>query len=265
MTTFMAPPPAATFLAFHPQDNNIIAIGMEDSTIQIYNVRVDEVKSKLKGHQKKITGLAFSQSMNVLVSSGADAQLCVWSIDGWEKKKSKYIQPPANRSGALVGDTRVQFHNDQTHLLVVHESQLAIYDGNLECSRSWYPRDALPAPVSSAIYSCDGLLVYAGFCDGAIGVFEAESLRLRCRIALSAYVPPSISSGGCVYPMVVAAHPLEPNQIAVGMSDGAVHVVEPLDTDPKWGVAPPQDNGAHPAMSSAPAASNNQASDQPTR
>lgn len=43
MTTFTSPPPAATFLAFHPQDNNIIAIGMEDSTIQIYNVRVDEV------------------------------------------------------------------------------------------------------------------------------------------------------------------------------------------------------------------------------
>lgn len=43
MTTFMPPPPAATFLAFHPQDNNIIAIGMEDSSIQIYNVRIDEV------------------------------------------------------------------------------------------------------------------------------------------------------------------------------------------------------------------------------
>ncbi|KAK1361330.1 hypothetical protein POM88_045804 [Heracleum sosnowskyi] len=54
MTTFMPPPPAATYLAFHPQDNNIIAIGMEDSTIQIYNVRVDEVKTKLKGHQKPI-------------------------------------------------------------------------------------------------------------------------------------------------------------------------------------------------------------------
>jgi hypothetical protein len=47
MTTFMPPPPAATFLAFHPQDNNIIAIGMEDSTIQIYNVRVDEVMARL--------------------------------------------------------------------------------------------------------------------------------------------------------------------------------------------------------------------------
>lgn len=43
MTTFMPPPPASTFLAFHPRDNNIIAIGMEDSTIHIYNVRIDEV------------------------------------------------------------------------------------------------------------------------------------------------------------------------------------------------------------------------------
>ena len=103
MTTFMPPPPASTYLAFHPQDNNIIAIGMEDSTIHIYNVRVDEViffnqwqccycsyyycwymfffaylcqvKTKLKGHQKRITGLAFSNNLNILVSSGADAQV----------------------------------------------------------------------------------------------------------------------------------------------------------------------------------------------
>ena len=43
MTTYMQPPPAATYLAFHPQDNNIIAVGMDNSSIQIYNVRVDEV------------------------------------------------------------------------------------------------------------------------------------------------------------------------------------------------------------------------------
>jgi hypothetical protein len=45
MATFMAPPPASTFLVFHPQDNNIIAIGMEDASIHFYNVRVDEVIS----------------------------------------------------------------------------------------------------------------------------------------------------------------------------------------------------------------------------
>ncbi|XP_031483274.1 protein TOPLESS-RELATED PROTEIN 2-like [Nymphaea colorata] len=244
MTTFMPPPPAATFLAFHPQDNNIIAIGMEDSTIQIYNVRIDEVKSKLKGHQKRITGLAFSQSLNVLVSSGADAQLCVWSIDSWEKKKSRFLQAPPGRQSPLSGETRVQFHNDQNHLLAVHETQIAIFDGKLECLQSWTPRDSLSAPISSAIYSCDGLIVYTGFCDGAVGVFDAESLRFRCRIAPSAYILPPVPSGSGPYPMVIASHPSEPNQIALGMSDGAVHVIEPSEVEPKWGTPLPQENGA---------------------
>ena len=60
MTTFMPPPPAATFLAFHPQDNNIIAIGMEDSTIQIYNVRVDEVYYRVVTRSAVLFFLPFS-------------------------------------------------------------------------------------------------------------------------------------------------------------------------------------------------------------
>ncbi|XP_050254035.1 protein TOPLESS-RELATED PROTEIN 2-like isoform X2 [Quercus robur] len=264
MTTFMSPPPAATFLAFHPQDNNIIAVGMEDSTIQIYNVRVDEVKTKLKGHQNRITGLAFSQTLNVLVSSGADAQLCVWSIDGWEKKKTRFIPAPAGRQAPLVGETKVQFHNDQAHVLVVHESQIAIYDSKLECSRSWYPKDTLPTPISSAIYSCDGLLVYASFYDGAVGVFDADSLRIRCRIAPSAYIPSFSVSGNSASPLVIAAHPSEPNQIALGMSDGTVHVVEPIDVEQKWGGPSSHDNGSMPSNSSNPSLSG-QASELPAR
>ncbi|KAG2700912.1 hypothetical protein I3843_06G018900 [Carya illinoinensis] len=257
MTTFMSPPPAATFLAFHPQDNNIIAVGMEDSSIQIYNVRVDEVKTKLKGHQNRITGLAFSQTLNALVSSGADAQLCVWSIDGWEKKKSRFIQAPAGRQSPLVGETKVQFHNDQAHLLVVHESQISVYDSKLEClhSWSWSAKDTNIAPISSAIYSCDGILVYASFYDGAVGVFDADSLRIRCRIVPSAYIPFSAASTNPVYPLVIAAHPSEPNQIALGMSDGAVHVVEPLDVEQKWGGQSCQDNGSIPSNSSNPSPS----------
>ncbi|WCJ27942.1 Protein TOPLESS [Euphorbia peplus] len=263
MTTFMNPPPAATFLAFHPQDNNIIAIGMEDSSVQIYNVRVDEVKTKLKGHQNRITGLAFSQTLNVLISSGADAQLCVWTVDGWEKKKSRFIQAPPGRQSPTTGETKVQFHNDQTHVLVVHESQIAIYDSKLECLRSWYPKDALSGAISSAIYSSDGLLVYAGFCDGAVGVFEADSLRLRCRIAPSAYIPSYVASN-TAYPIVIAAHPSDPNQIAVGMSDGVVHLIEPTDTELKWGGPSSQDNGSLPSNSSNPSLSGQQ-SELPSR
>lgn len=38
MTTFVNPLPAATSLAFLPEDNNIKAVGTDDSSIQIYNV-----------------------------------------------------------------------------------------------------------------------------------------------------------------------------------------------------------------------------------
>jgi len=116
-----------------------------------------QVKSKLRGHSKRITGLAFSNVLNVLVSSGADAQviywtvkldhiwkllilyftfftiissfiqLCVWNTDGWEKQKNRFLQIPSGRPSNIL-DTRVQFHQDQMHFLVVHETQIAIYD-----------------------------------------------------------------------------------------------------------------------------------------
>ncbi|XP_004287287.1 PREDICTED: topless-related protein 4-like isoform X1 [Fragaria vesca subsp. vesca] len=258
MTTFMPPPPAATYLAFHPQDNNIIAIGMEDSSIQIYNVRVDEVKTKLKGHQKRITGLAFSHVLNVLVSSGADSQLCVWNTDGWERQASKFLQIPNGRAAAPLADTRVQFHLDQIHLLAVHETQIAIYEApKLECLKQWVPREA-SGPITHAAYSCDSQSIYVSFEDGSVGVLTATNLRLRCRILPAAYLPPNPSLR--VYPLVVAAHPSDPNQFALGLTDGGVHVLEPLESEGKWGTSPPTENGAGPSTTSGAAGS-----DQPQR
>ncbi|KAL3840982.1 hypothetical protein ACJIZ3_025573 [Penstemon smallii] len=245
MTTFMTPPPAATFLAFHPQDNNVLAMGMEDSSIQIYNVRTDEVKSKLRGHQKRVTGLAFSSVLGVLVSSGADAQLCVWSLDGWEKKASKFLQIPAGRSPNPLAQTRVQFHHDQTHVLVVHETQIAIFEASkLDCINQWVPRE-MSALITDATYSCDSQSVYASFDDGSISVFTAAGLKLRCRINPTAYLPSTPSSR--VYPLVITAHPSEPNQFALGLTDGGVQVLEPLETEGKWGTVPPQENGVGPS------------------
>lgn len=58
-------------------------------------------------------------------------QLFMWGTDGWEKRKSKFVQvQPGGRSPTMGGDTRVQFHNDQVRLLVVHETQLAVYDAS---------------------------------------------------------------------------------------------------------------------------------------
>lgn len=65
---------------------------------------------------------------------GTDFQLCVWSMDGWEKQASKFLQLPSGRVSSSLAQTRVQFHQDQMHVLVVHETQIAIYEApKLEC------------------------------------------------------------------------------------------------------------------------------------
>ncbi|PWZ32075.1 Protein TPR1 [Zea mays] len=232
-----------------------IALSKNDSYVM--SACGGKVKTRLKGHQRRITGLAFSTNLGILVSSGADAQLCVWTNDTWEKKRTVSIQMPAGKTPS--GDTRVQFSSDQSHLLVVHETQLAIYDASkMERIYQWIPQDTLSASISHASYSCNSQLVFAAFNDGNLGVFDAENLRLRCRIA-----PSVINSNPPVHPLVVAAHPHEPNQFAVGLSDGSVKVLEPLESEGKWGAPAPADNGIIPnGKTPASSATSNPAADQ---
>ncbi|XP_027083394.1 protein TOPLESS-like [Coffea arabica] len=189
-------------------------------------------------------------------------QLCVWNSDGWEKQKARFLQIPSGRTPMAQSDTRVQFHQDQIHFLVVHETQLAIYETTkLECVKQWLPRES-GAPISHATFSCDSQLVYASFLDDAVCVFTATHLQMRCRISPPAYLPNSISNSN-VQPLVIAAHPQDPNQFAIGLSDGAVHVFEPLESDGRWGVPPLVDNGS---ASSLPAsAAGGSSSDQAQR
>ena len=55
-----------------------------------------------------------------------------------------------------------------------------------------------------------------------------------------------------VHPLVIAAHPSEPNEFALGLSDGGVHVFEPLESENKWGVPPPVENGSASSMAATP-------------
>lgn len=44
-------------------------------------------------------------------------------------------------------------------------------------------------------------------------------------------------------PRVIAAHPTVPNQFALGLSDGGVQVMEPLEEEGKWGKGPSAEKG----------------------
>lgn len=93
-------------------------------------------------------------------------QLCVWSSDGWEKQKTRFLQLPSGRPPSSQSDTRVQFHQDQVHFLVVHETQIAIYETTkLECVKQvfflppflfvhlFFVLEAMPYPCPSFVNS----------------------------------------------------------------------------------------------------------------
>ncbi|XP_019184024.1 PREDICTED: TMV resistance protein N-like [Ipomoea nil] len=234
MKTITSLPSASTFLAFDPHDNNIIAIGTEESSIYIYDW-VNEDLIELREHRKPITGLAFSTKLKMLVSADADAQLCVWTTSLWKMRRSIRIQLPDGEVSSRC-DTQVMFHAEENHLLVTHEKQLAIYDvSKMELIHQCIPHVSLSTRISSATYSCNSQLIYASFINGNIGVLDADTLRLKCRIVPSAYLPQNRSE--VVYPLVIAAHPQEPNQFAVGLTDGSIKVIEPLESQGNWEVS----------------------------
>ncbi|KAK2448610.1 topless-related protein [Trifolium repens] len=234
MHQFMSPPPAVTCIAFMPQDNNIAAIGREDSMIHIFNIRHGELVAELKGHQKYITSIAFSLRQNIMVSAGADAQLISWNMNQWSMNKSVSIQMPTGENAA-PSETKVQFHNDQMMLLACHETQITIYNAsNMKPVCQWLPQDELQGcAITSVTYSSNFEQIYATFTDGNIGIFDAGSLVLLCRIASSAYLYQTPSTSQNVYPLVVAANPKKPNQFAIALSDGTIKVFEPNESE-KW-------------------------------
>lgn len=62
---------------------------------------------------------------------------------------------------------------------------------------------------------------------------------------------------------MIAAHPAEPNQFALGLTDGGVLLLEPNESEGVWGSAPPVENGAGTSSSpTAEAASDQQLQSQ---
>ncbi|XP_060208854.1 topless-related protein 1-like isoform X2 [Lycium barbarum] len=239
MKSMMPPIPAATCITCHPSDNNVIAIGMDDSTINVYSVRLDMVTNMLKGHSKRITGLSFSNIRNVLVSSGADSQIVAWDSTNWERKRSTMLQISPDWLPTELSETFIQFHRDEKHFLVVHETQIAIYETTkLECVKQWIIKN-LCARISHATFSCDNQWIYVVMKDGVVLILSASDLSPKYEIDPSTFLPSDFSS--YVFPLVVAAHPKNPNQFALGLNDGGVVVVEPPESDGRW-LTPPQDD-----------------------
>lgn len=101
--------------------------------------------------------------------------MCVWNTDGWEKQTSKQLQIPAGRVAAPLADTRVQFHQDQTHLLAVHETQIAVYEApKLESPKQVYF-------FSNYLYLRGTLYMLPSLCDVEVAKWANRAGQVTCQ------------------------------------------------------------------------------------
>ncbi|KAL8502147.1 hypothetical protein ACS0TY_021310 [Phlomoides rotata] len=75
-----------------------------------------------------------------------------------------------------------------------------------------------------------------------------RSPKYQKTIRPTAYISTSISSNNSTFQVVIAAHPSDPYQFVLGMSDGAIHVIKSSEAETKRGGSTPQDNGVLPSI-----------------
>lgn len=85
----------------------------------------------------------------------------MWNTDGWEKQKTRFLQLPPGRTPSAQSDTRVQFHQDQIQFLVVHETQLAIYEATkLECLKQVSTLSSMFCVNNFILFSLSDINIY---------------------------------------------------------------------------------------------------------
>ncbi|KAI5326049.1 hypothetical protein L3X38_035123 [Prunus dulcis] len=72
---------------FHPRDGSIVAFH--------HYLHSEEVTRKLEGHDKKVTSLASTNTLNIFV----------WGAAGWEELRSKLLQIPDGKELRSLSDT----------------------------------------------------------------------------------------------------------------------------------------------------------------
>lgn len=74
-------------VAFHPKNYQIIAVGTNDGTLRIWNLKQRTVQ-QLATRQKKVNSVVFSPNGNLIATGGDDGRILLWNTQGKPFNKS---------------------------------------------------------------------------------------------------------------------------------------------------------------------------------
>ena len=148
-------------------NGGILASGLEDGTIKLWNIETKESITTLEGHTDRVHSVSFSADGTLLVSGSDDNRIKLWDIKTKENITTLEGHTAGFRSVVFSPDGRTlaSGSSDKTVKLwdVATESNFAALEGHL----GW---------ISSVSFSSDGvILASAGGWDNTINLWEVTT------------------------------------------------------------------------------------------
>lgn len=153
----------------HP--GTMIAMGVEDGSIRLWDVATSSVKATLNGHRGAVWSSRFAHQSELLVTAGDDGFIKVWNPSQSEPVQS-FRHDQAIRGLALA-------HDDQTFYAGDRDGELRVW--------SLRSQDALqkanqPGSINAVVLSADDQTLATAGSDKAVRLWNAKTLSMKLQL-----------------------------------------------------------------------------------
>jgi WD40 repeat protein len=202
-------------------DNQLLAIGLDNGEIQIWDWKNEELKTVLSGHTKKITRLLFSSNSRNLYSASFDQHVIAWNLISNKLVSNIIAHSSGVRDIAVSPDGRIlatcssdqvlriwdlasskklkeiPFPGRLDAIAISQDGEFVAAGGDQGLIRQWslktYQIRTDPIPVRNRIWSLEYILddknLFVGIDGGAARFYKADQLEYK-GVSLEFNIPP---------------------------------------------------------------------------
>jgi len=153
----------------HPSHEERVVTGGADSNVVVFNRSTKKVAATASGHSKKVTGVLFHPTQDIILSTSADKTAIVWKKQGSGYTSAHVVKVHSNEvvgcSLHATGDYWATGSTDQTWAFLDIATATSLAQVNVD------------SPVKCLEFHPDGLLLGTGSADAALKIWDVKTLK----------------------------------------------------------------------------------------
>ncbi|KAM7462197.1 hypothetical protein LguiA_030318 [Lonicera macranthoides] len=236
----LEPGSSPTTVDFHPIQQNLLRFWSKQYVFEGHEAPVYSICSHVSN------GIHFGTSKNKFLAAGDEQLIKVWDMNNVELLATidvdgelvLTVNPTRIAGGAGAIDGGIPWEGSLEKVVLWDSIRWKKKKNRmLQKSVGWLP----PSETYLQFYKDE--THFLAVHDTHLAIYETTELKhvnqqdVRNNLTLVC-----ARRSWNVYPFAVAAHPRDPNQIALGLTDSGVVIIHHLESDGQWDLLPPVDN-----------------------